>query len=60
MTTLDFHTGVLIILTPAGELAGTGFVVSASGMIVTCAHVVSRNPPPAFPECISSIYNLKS
>ena len=50
---LDFHAGIVKILKPDGELAGTGFLVSDNGLIATCSHVIlaealqknGREPP---------------
>jgi WD40 repeat protein len=36
----DLTTSIVRILTPDGNTAGTGFVVTADGLIATCAHVV--------------------
>ena len=36
----DLLTSIVRILTPAGVTAGTGFVVSANGLIATCSHVI--------------------
>jgi HEAT repeat protein len=37
---VDLAAGVVRVLKPNGETAGTGFVVSQDGLIVTCAHVL--------------------
>ena len=37
---VDLRSGVVRILHPDGTTAGTGFVVSADGLIATCSHVV--------------------
>ena len=42
--------GVVRVVGP--QEAGTGFLVSASGLIVTCAHVLAAAPPA--PACASS------
>lgn len=34
--------GIVRILSPAGATAGTGFVVSSDGLIITCAHVLDN------------------
>ncbi len=36
----DLTAGIVRILHPDGSTAGTGFVVSANGLIATCSHVV--------------------
>ena len=36
----DFRTYILRLLHPDGSTAGTGFLVSADGLIATCSHVV--------------------
>jgi hypothetical protein len=33
-------SGIVRILAPGGNTAGTGFVVAGDGLIATCAHVV--------------------
>jgi HEAT repeat protein len=38
---VDLTAGIVRILAPGGTTAGTGFVVTAGGLIATCAHVVS-------------------
>src|ERR1700719_679450 len=38
--TSDFSTAIARILGPNGKTAGTGYVVSVSGLIVTCSHVI--------------------
>ncbi len=38
-----FTDGVVQILGPFGQPAGAGFVVSAAGLVVTCAHVVGAS-----------------
>lgn len=37
----DLKSSVVRILTPAGETAGTGFLVASDGLIFTCFHVIS-------------------
>lgn len=37
---MDLTQGIVRILTPAGETAGTGFVISDEGLVATCSHVV--------------------
>ncbi len=36
----DFKAGVVRIIDAGGKTAGTGFVVTSDGLIVTCAHVI--------------------
>lgn len=36
----DLTAGLVRILRPDGSTAGTGFVVSADGLITTCSHVI--------------------
>src|SRR5438128_919895 len=40
-----FIAGIVCVLDTSGNPAGTGFVVSASGLIATCAHVISESQP---------------
>ena len=40
-TSQNWLKGIVAILSKTGRTAGTGFVVSAEGLIVTCAHVLS-------------------
>jgi hypothetical protein len=37
---VEFQQAIVKILAPDGSTAGTGFVVSAQGLLVTCAHVI--------------------
>lgn len=47
----NFQTGVVQILDSSGNVAGTGFIVSADGVVATCSHVIQlvdsqkRNEP---------------
>ena len=36
----NLTAGIIRILRPDGSTAGTGFVVSADGLIATCSHVI--------------------
>ena len=40
---MDTSAGIVRILRSDGNTSGTGFVVSGSGLIATCSHVV-QNP----------------
>src|SRR5438067_5658224 len=40
---LDLRDGIVRILKPNGETAGTGFVLTTDGLIATCSHVVQSN-----------------
>lgn len=38
---VDLKAGIVRVIRPDGETAGTGFVVTDEGLIATCAHVVA-------------------
>lgn len=39
---VDLRAGIVLIINTNGNTAGTGFVVADSGLIATCAHVVTN------------------
>ena len=59
---IDLATGSIVrILRPDGTTSGTGFVVSDSGLISTCSHVIqsqdSQNRGDPRPEKVTVIFN---
>ncbi|VVB63110.1 Trypsin-like peptidase domain protein [uncultured archaeon] len=59
--TLDLAPGIVRILRPNGTTSGTGFVVSDSGLIATCSHVIqsqdSQIRGESRPERITVVFN---
>jgi hypothetical protein len=59
--TLDLAPGIVRILRPDGTTSGTGFVVSDSGLIATCSHVIqsqdSQIRGESRPERITVVFN---
>ncbi len=57
----DLTAGIVRILHADGSTAGTGFVVSANGLIVTCSHVVqsehSQREGEPRPERVTAVFD---
>jgi tetratricopeptide (TPR) repeat protein len=57
----DLRAGIVRILHPNGSTAGTGFIISADGLLVTCSHVIqddrSQRDKEPRPESVTIIFH---
>lgn len=54
---MTFETAVVRILQANGRPAGTGFVASAGGLVVTCAHVLQADDNRPRPERVDVVFS---
>src|SRR5260370_23173012 len=55
---IDFKAGVVCVLDTGGKTVGTGCVVTADGLIVTCAHVIDEAETDDFIHLIFHDHNV--